>query len=60
LAIQLSANEFKVFGRTVNKKWLVSVRKLFENQLTWLEVRKVDDDDSNNNNNNWRLRNKTN
>jgi hypothetical protein len=31
----LSANEFKVFGITVNKKWLVCVSELFENQLTW-------------------------
>jgi hypothetical protein len=43
LAIQLSANEFKSFGRRMDKKWLVSVNGPFENKLTWMEVRKADD-----------------
>jgi hypothetical protein len=36
----------KVFGRTVNKKYLVSeTRTRFESQLNYCEVRKVDNGD---------------
>ena len=39
-----------VFGRTVNKKCLVSWNCTLEKQINCYEVRKVDDDDDDNNN----------
>ena len=57
LAIQVSSNEFKVFGRTANKKWLASETLTVREFANYCVVRNVDeddddDDDDDNNNNN--------